>query len=260
MYSCHQLYIGLMFYLFSGPGSCDLNKQAKEFVIECNEVYNLFSEESSNFSLGWYPENNYTDPEFITHLDLAFKYFSTLDLHGLPYMGQRSTYGGGGYVADLGTSATQAKRMIDDLIRESWIDHYTRAVFLEFTVYNPNINLFAYVNFLMEFPATGSILPSPRIMSFAVYHTLGGMGTMVLICEICYVLILVYFMQHEFKKLMRERSAYWKEPWNVYEFCLIVTSVVGISMFALREIFGRVVMEALKENIGKFDPDVFVCL
>ena len=51
----------------------------------------------------------------------------------------------------------------------SWIDYYTRAVFLEFTVYNPNVNLFSYVNYLMEFPATGGIIASPRIISFQIY-------------------------------------------------------------------------------------------
>lgn len=86
------------------------------------------------------------------------------------FSGLRATYGGGGYVADLTTSPMKAKRLIDDLIKYNWIDYYTRAVFLEFTVYNPNINLFAYVNYLFEFPPTGGVLPFPRVMSFEVYN------------------------------------------------------------------------------------------
>ncbi len=51
----------------------------------------------------------------------------------------------------------------------SWIDYYTRAVFLEFTVFNPNTNLFSYANNLMEFPATGGVFYNPRTVSFQVY-------------------------------------------------------------------------------------------
>ena len=49
-------------------------------------------------------------------------------------------------------------------------------MFLEFTVYNPNVNLFAYVNYLMEFPATGGVLPSPRIISFQIYSGKSGVN------------------------------------------------------------------------------------
>ena len=36
-----------------------------------------------------------------------------------------------------------------------WLDLNTRAIFLEFTVYNPNVNLFASSVLLIEFLSTG---------------------------------------------------------------------------------------------------------
>ena len=90
---------------------------------------------------------------------------------GLPYSGIQATYGGGGYVADLGTSAYRANKQLNLLRNASWVDRYTRAVFLEFTLYNPNINLFAYVNYLFEMPATGGVLPFERVMSFQVIYS-----------------------------------------------------------------------------------------
>ena len=41
-------------------------------------------------------------------------------------------------------------------------------MFLEFTVYNPNMNLFAYIIYLFEFPSTGGVLPFTRVMTFQV--------------------------------------------------------------------------------------------
>ena len=66
--------------------------------------------------------------------------------------------------------------MIEDLVENSWIDVYTRAVFLELTVYNPQTNLFTYINYAMEFPALGSVIPFPRIMTFQVYPATGAMA------------------------------------------------------------------------------------
>ena len=66
--------------------------------------------------------------------------------------------------------------MIEDLVKYSWIDYYTRAVFLELTSYNPNTNLFTYINYVMEFPALGSVIPCPRIMTFQVYPATGALA------------------------------------------------------------------------------------
>ncbi len=46
--------------------------------------------------------------------------------------------------------------VVADLKQNLWLDRGTRAVFLDFTVYNANINLFCVIRLLIEFPATGS--------------------------------------------------------------------------------------------------------
>ena len=56
----------------------------------------------------------------------------------------------------------------------NWIDRRTRAVFLEFTVFNPNTNLFAYVEYLFEFPTIGGVIPKPRVSAFQVSGALFG--------------------------------------------------------------------------------------
>ena len=60
--------------------------------------------------------------------------------------------------------------ILGDLKEFDWLDYYTRAIFLEFTLYNPNVNMFSFVNFVMEFPATGGVMSNPRVMTFQVYR------------------------------------------------------------------------------------------
>ena len=61
------------------------------------------------------------------------------ELNGYPYWGTLSVYSGGGYVLALEGSKTDLQAMMERLERENWIDKYTRAVFVEFTVYNAQV-------------------------------------------------------------------------------------------------------------------------
>lgn len=72
-------------------------------------------------------------------------YQSEGELNGSSYTGRLSTYGGGGFVLDLTSTKTQSLHIIEDLRSNLWLDRGTRAVFIDFTVYNANINLFCVV-------------------------------------------------------------------------------------------------------------------
>lgn len=47
-------------------------------------------------------------------------------------------------------------RVLQHLYDNTWIDVYTQAVFVEFTVYNANVNLFCIVTLMFETTATGT--------------------------------------------------------------------------------------------------------
>lgn len=47
-------------------------------------------------------------------------------------------------------------RVLRYLYDNTWIDVYTQAVFVEFTVYNANVNLFCIVTLMFETTATGT--------------------------------------------------------------------------------------------------------
>ena len=59
--------------------------------------------------------------------------------------GLHASYGGGGYVQDLTPNKDSSLEIMKFLQSNGWLDRGTRAVFLDFTVYNANINLFCQV-------------------------------------------------------------------------------------------------------------------
>jgi hypothetical protein len=71
-----------------------------------------------------------------------------------------SRYGGGGFVLDLALNYNDASAQLSDLHQYLWLDRGTRVVFLDFTVYNANINLFCQIRLTVEFPASGGAVPS----------------------------------------------------------------------------------------------------
>lgn len=67
------------------------------------------------------------------------------ELEGFFYWGKIHMYSGAGYVKDLHNTKEQSAQDIKDLEDKLWIQRGTRAVFIAFTVYNANINLFSVI-------------------------------------------------------------------------------------------------------------------
>ena len=85
-----------------------------------------------------------------TAREQAWQYKSTLELDGTPTLGLISTYSGGGYVIDLGTTFDEAVNTVEYLRNTFWLDRTSRAVFTEFNLYNPATNLFTAVELVSK--------------------------------------------------------------------------------------------------------------
>ena len=59
-------------------------------------------------------------------------------------------YGKGGYVKNLGQSQEESAQILAELNANNWIDRGTRAVFVDFTTYNANINLFCQIRYIFN--------------------------------------------------------------------------------------------------------------
>jgi hypothetical protein len=63
----------------------------------------------------------------------------------ISYSGWISSYPSDGFVINLGETKDDTIAILEDLKQNLWIDIFTRAVMIDFTVYNGNINLFDYI-------------------------------------------------------------------------------------------------------------------
>ena len=74
-----------------------------------------------------------------------FVYTSSFIVQAPIVNGKYGIYGAGGYLRNLGLNKIDSMDVIDYLKTNNWIDRSTRAVFLDFTTYNANINLFCNI-------------------------------------------------------------------------------------------------------------------
>ncbi len=75
-------------------------------------------------------------------VSIRWVYTTESEMNGSSYWGQVSKYGGGGYYQDLSRTKEESAIQLQFLKDRLWLDRGTRAVFLDFSVYNGNINLF----------------------------------------------------------------------------------------------------------------------
>lgn len=82
---------------------------------------------------------------------LRYEYQTAEKLENWYTNGIVSIYPGGGYMVDLSTTTIESEKIIENLRKSIWIDRGTRAIIIDFTVYNANINIFCSIKYIFTF-------------------------------------------------------------------------------------------------------------
>lgn len=182
----------------------------------------------------------------------AWKSTSASDVWGIPIWGQHSTYAGGGYLADMSINLQISNRMLENLKQNKWIDRKTRAVFIEFTLYNTDDNVFLYTTLLTEFPETGGTIQTATFKPFRPYQHVGGIGIFVFICEILTIIGMVTVAIKKIVYLRRHRLAAFKNVWNVLDLIIVSFFFICIVTYIGRSAMISYAMNKFKKSKLKF--------
>jgi len=124
---------------------------------------------------------------------------------------------------------TKTTEILHDLKKDLWIDRGTRALFVDFTVYNPNINLFCVVKLVAEFPATGGVITSQKFSTVKLLKLKEGYDYFILATEIIYIAFIIYYCVEEFLEIKLHKGAYFKGFWNIVDLIVIFLSLCAFS-------------------------------
>jgi polycystin 1L2 len=133
---------------------------------KCLGDYNLLNEEKHSFQPGWIDE---IKEKYNLIIHRSFEYQTSEQLDTYVYIGEHETYSGNGYVYEFRGHLSEIRNNLSELHKLGWIDNKTRAIFIQLTLYNPNVQLFTSVTFLTEFLSTGGIYPQYRFEPMNFY-------------------------------------------------------------------------------------------
>jgi polycystin 1L2 len=139
----------------------------QQMISTCQTDYSFFNEEKRSFQPGWMI--NQTTEKYSSSIHQSFQYKSNHVLDTSVYIGDHGSYSGGGYVYEFRGRLSNLRSNLSELHQLGWIDNKTRAVFIQLSLYNPNVQLFTSVTFLIEFLSTGGIYPQSRFEPLNFY-------------------------------------------------------------------------------------------
>ncbi|XP_070774070.1 polycystin-2 [Enoplosus armatus] len=213
--------------------SCSVHEDLREEVQDCYNMYTPTNEDTSSFG----PKNG-----------TAWVYATESEMNGSSYWGQVSKYGGGGYYQDLSRTKEESAIQLKFLKDHLWLDRGTRAVFLDFSVYNGNINLFCIARLLVEFPATGGVVTSWQFQTVRLIRYVSSWDYFVGVCEVAFCLFILYYVVEEVLEIRIHRLHYFKSLWNCLDVLIVTLSVVAIIINITRTAMVGNLLKGLLEN------------
>lgn len=202
-------------------------------IDQCNAPYSAEHEDTMSYNSSWHQLS--TDPSqshdpWLYHQDLSRRFW-----------GQVTTYENGGYVMNLGIDMEDGKEKLRMLQETLWLDEQTRALFVEWSVYNANTNLFSVVSLVLEMSGTGGFLRHPYIQSVRLYRYTANFHLFIVAIEIVFMLFILYFIYVEVSKYRQEGGKYFRSIWNCLEMttiliCLTLVAIYGYRYFIIRRL------------------------
>ena len=130
----------------------------------CVSVDSGDNEEKGDYDRSWQKPKNFKDAP-INHHTKPWRYQDSSTLDGHPFWAALDIYQGGGYVVELYPKWNNSA-ILSQLKQRRWLDRLSRALIVEFTLFNPSTNLFNFVNIVFEFPPSGGLVHFSSVLSF----------------------------------------------------------------------------------------------
>ena len=239
--------------------TCGMIPPMDGHIKECSGTRGLTIEDSRNFCLGWTSQESFPGSCEVEE----FVYRNSTILDTLPYVGRLGNYGAGGYVMRLKGGPDALINKFTRLQSQHWIDKGTRVVFIEWSVYNANVNLFTLCTIVIEFIEGGGTVTKWGFQPVKLL-TVGSQlsDQIVNICRILFVVATVVFTVRELFNMKKEKFGYFSSYWNITEILLLIASYVAMGLYFYKSYLTEVAVTVFNKTRGnayvRMDPAINV--
>ncbi|CDS43464.1 polycystic kidney disease protein 2 [Echinococcus multilocularis] len=217
--------------------SCSIPDDFAQQITSCYGVYSDGIEDRSTYGPG-----NST----------AWVYTSGDELKMGIHFGTVAVYGGGGYYLDLPQDENMTLESVTELFQNLWVDRGTSAIFLHFTVYNSNANLFCVVSLVAELPPTGGILIGSEFRTVKLLRYVRTQDYVVLMFECFFLLFIVYYVAEEVIEACNLGYKYFTKFWNILDILVVVLSCICAGFNIYRTVRVKATLSSLLANPNEY--------
>jgi polycystin 1L2 len=235
--------------------TCQPNKHVNKIVSSCTSEYSSFTQDQRSFDIKWQTNSNSSISSSLYNINIlnAFKYTKSSDLNSNPYRGKVNTYLGGGYVFKMmmiRSNETTLENQTKALQNLSWLNEQTSAIFLEFTLFNPNVNLFQHCLFLFEITSGGNIVKSSQLTPVNLFDLNdSSLISLKIIMYLIYMTLVCILIVTETRDLLKSKwTVYFRNAYNYFDLCIIGFSWAAFSIYLYRLYSAYEINDTLKRN------------
>ncbi|XP_039541161.1 polycystin-1 [Pimephales promelas] len=160
---------------------------------------------------------------------------STAQSSGVWHWGQVSVYSSAGFVQDLSRKMQDSRALVKQLNTHRWLDPLTRALFVEFPVYNINTDLLAVFSFLLEFPVSERAQLSLDLKTCSLHMLSHGMD-LPLFLTLLLLVFVIYFAVREGVIVRKQGLGYFLRLWNIASVCSLLLAICVVSLHLSRSV------------------------
>jgi hypothetical protein len=139
---------------------CQVSKLYSHIYPDCYGHYSEASKSTQTYRPRWAP----------TYIAGCYDYVTAEETAQASVTGKLTSYDGDGFMWDMPWNATDSRTMLGDLHHWGWLDPATRAVIVELSTLNTNVNVIVNSRLIFEFGPTGAVIGSVK--------TTGGLVTL----------------------------------------------------------------------------------
>lgn len=216
-----------------------------EYKDNC-EVSPMFS----NYQVSCYPKFS-GGTESTASFGPGEKFRWSTDPDGTGYSGSYATYGADGFMQYLSINRTAAVQTIGMLQTDGFLSYSTRAVFIDFTIWNSNVGKYAVTRICVEYGAGGTTDTFLEVNILSEETLVPGFSLLPVIIVMMFVL---WYMVEEAQEIYHARLSYLWDAWNVLDWINMLLLLVAFIIRCL--VFAR----ASAADIGEQqlqNPDIF---
>ena len=180
---------------------------------------------------------------------LPWVYKTAQELNSSSKWGHHAWYGGGGFSADLGYDEETAIAITNLLESQNWVDRQTRAVIVEFNLFNPTTTTLAVSSFFFELTQTGRATTLRHIETISLHNTEATVQAFQAICLINFIAMVFYKIVDTIATSIRQGRRYLRSTWCWLDIAHLTSSISVVVFSFIKAYHTTKSVQDLKINI-----------